>query len=112
LSDLLKNTLHSVKGQRWLAAPTCFIEQTVQPPILETLTPTRDDREREPSQPSNFYPRAALGCQQNHSSPTTVALTDGGRAYSAAQLGVFFWTEDDFLGVHRRFSKRWMTQEV
>jgi hypothetical protein len=53
-----------------------------------------------------------LGCQQNHPGATTVALADGGRTYSAAQFGVFFWAEDDFLGIHLRFSERWLTLEV
>ncbi|MDR7281945.1 ribosomal protein S19E (S16A) [Pseudomonas corrugata] len=93
---MFKNTLHSVKGQRRLATPTWFIEQTVQSLSLETLAPTGDNREREPGQPSNFYSRAALGRQQNHSRPTTVALADSGGTDASAQLGVFFWTEDDF----------------
>ncbi|MBI6552559.1 hypothetical protein YA0850_09020 [Pseudomonas veronii] len=41
-----------------------------------------------------------------------VALADGGRTYASAQFGVFFWAEDDFLGIHLRFSERWMTLEV
>ena len=64
------------------------------------------DRLREAGQASDFYPRTTLGCQQDQPGATAVALTDGGRAYSSAQFGLFFWAEDNLLGVHLRSPER------
>lgn len=47
-------------------------------------------------------PRTTLGCQQDHSGATAVALADGDRAYSAAEFGLFFGAENNLLGVHVR----------
>ncbi|AZF11130.1 hypothetical protein C4J93_2934 [Pseudomonas sp. R2-37-08W] len=43
LSDLLKNTAHRFKGQKWFTTPIWLIKQTVQPLSLEALTPARDN---------------------------------------------------------------------
>jgi hypothetical protein len=45
LSDLLKDTTHSIKGQKRFTAPTRLIEQTVQPLSLKALTPAGDNGE-------------------------------------------------------------------
>ncbi|AZE48226.1 hypothetical protein C4K04_2553 [Pseudomonas chlororaphis] len=42
---MLKDTTHSVKGQKRFTASTRLIEQTVQPLSLKALTPAGDNGE-------------------------------------------------------------------
>lgn len=71
LSDLLKDMVHSVKYDS-VYGPDLLYRADRRTADLGNADTTRDHRDRKSRQPSNLYPRAALGCQQNHLSPAKI----------------------------------------